>query len=170
MSIFAYEKPSFFPAVAKNTIRALALVLAVTALPMATATKADAQSGLSSAGQAPRKDDDKINKNQALRAYSNSGYGYCDAKKVAAVWNKNIGRAKVIIGRKIVGGLTNLIDQDIAGTAGRVNCSFQESGFNYDDAVRLSQLWNIGIGQAKDKIQYNTSQMGTKKFRIYAGL
>lgn len=171
MSIFDYKKSqNSIPTITRNTIKALALVLAITALPMTTATKVQAQADNKGFGDLFAEDDGKIPRKQALRAYSNSGYGYCDAKKVAAVWNRNIGQAKVIIGRKIVAGLRNLVNQDIASTAGRVNCSFQESGFDYNDAVRLSQLWNIGIGQAKDKIQYNTSQMGTRKFRIHAGL
>ena len=169
MSIFNIKNTArSLPGLAKNTIKALALVLAVSGLPMTSPAKADNQNFLNEVFTAPN--GKKVSKKKALRNYANSAYGYCDAKKISAVWNNDIGRAKIVIGRKIASGLTHLIDQDIASTANSVPCSYQESGFGYDDAVRLSQLWNIGIGQAKDKIQYNTSRMGTKKFRIYAGL
>ena len=55
---------------------------------------------------------------QAVNVFANSEYGYCDAKKVGSVWGVNIDQAKVVIGNKIMGNITHLIDADIASTGG----------------------------------------------------
>lgn len=143
------------PRLARNTIRALALVLAVSNLPLLAADEARAQ---------------RISQQQALQAYDNFRYGYCDAKKVAAVWNRSIFNSKVIIGEKVVAGAANLINQDIANTNGRVFCSWEETDLSYNDAVRLANIWAVQPHEAKVKAERWVSQLGTRKFRAQMGI
>lgn len=99
------------------------------------------------------------------RAYVNSSYGYCDAKKIAAVWGRNVGEAKSIIGDKILANLQHLIDQDIQSTRGRVFCSYQETDLSYSDAEKLGRYWGRPTHEAKEKATRMVSEMGTKRFR-----
>lgn len=99
-----------------------------------------------------------------IAAFSNSAYGYCDAKKVAHVWGTDIYAAKAVIGSKIVGGLTHLLDQDIASTAASVPCSFADMGLTYDQAVALSDLWGVSVWEAKEQAATVGSQVGHKGF------
>ena len=48
---------------------------------------------------------------QAENAYFNSNYGFCDAKKIANVWGTDAYEGKLIIGNKILAGLTRLADR-----------------------------------------------------------
>ncbi|WP_373236396.1 hypothetical protein [Cohaesibacter celericrescens] len=102
--------------------------------------------------------------NAELRAYSNSLYGFCDAKKVASVWNKGIGDAKAIIGGKILGNLTHLIDADIASTRNSVRCSYADTQLQYKDAEKLGQHWGVSANQAKTMAATKMSATGTKLF------
>ncbi len=97
------------------------------------------------------------------RVFANSDYGYCDAKKVASVWNVNIGQAKVVIGNKILGNITHLIDADIASTAGRVYCSWEDLQMSYNDAIALGNFWGRQPFEAKTKASNMATQMGKKK-------
>jgi hypothetical protein len=95
--------------------------------------------------------------------FANSDYGYCDAKKVASVWNVGIGQAKVVIVNKILGNITHLIDADIASTAGRVHCSWEDLQMSYNDAVALGNFWGRQAYEAKSKASAMATQMGKKK-------
>ena len=99
----------------------------------------------------------------AHQTFANSDYGYCDAKKVASVWNVGLGQAKVVIGNKILGNLTHLIDADIARTAGRVYCSWEDLQMSYNDAVALGNFWGRQPYEAKTKASNMATQMGKKK-------
>ena len=107
----------------------------------------------------------KANAQDAWNAYVNSLYGFCDAKKVAAVWGKNAGEGKVIIGNKILSNLQHLVDQDIASMANRVTCSWAETELSYNDAQRLASFWGRSTPEAKQKAVRMVNEMGVKRFR-----
>lgn len=140
-------------AASPKIIKVLALVLAVQGLPFLNPESAQAQSA-----------------RQAVDTFYADGYGYCDAVKVASVWQTDIGNAKVIIGQKVINGLRHLIDADIAGTNGRVRCAWPETGLSYADAETLANIWQVQPHEAKTKAEYYVSQMGTKKFRDWIGI
>lgn len=98
-------------------------------------------------------------------AYDNSNYGFCDAKKVAHVWKKNIGEAKAIIGAKIRANIEALIQQDIRSTANSVQCSWVETDLSFNDAEKLARYWGRSIGDAKTKAKIMVSEHGTHRFR-----
>jgi hypothetical protein len=91
---------------------------------------------------------------QAINSYSQSQYHYCDAKLLADYWQMEIGRSKVGIGAKILRGYGGNIPDFLADSRDLGNtCAWGETGFGYDDAERLSSLWNLGgVGEGKDKI------------------
>ena len=93
-----------------------------------------------------------------------SDYGYCDARKVAHVWNTDPFSAKAIIGGKIANGLTSLVDADIASTAGRVSCDWGELGLGWDQALALANYWGRSPGEAKAKAGVIASDLGHKGF------
>ena len=97
------------------------------------------------------------------QVFANSDYGYCDAKKVASVWNVGIGQAKAVIGDKILGNITHLIDADIASTAGQVYCSWEDLQMSYNDAVALGNFWGRQPHEAKTKASNMATQMGKKE-------
>ncbi|GEM_PF-5566917 len=103
--------------------------------------------------------------NQIFDAYARSPYGYCDAKKIASVWNVDEYQGKLVLGRKILSGLTHLADQDIASTRNRVYCSWPETELSYADAVALGNFWGRPAHEAKQKVQQMTSETGVKRFR-----
>lgn len=100
----------------------------------------------------------------SLSAYYQSEYGYCDAMKVAHVWGTDIASAKAVIGSKILGGLTHLLDQDIASTASSVRCSWADLGLTYENAVALAGFWGVGVEQAKVQAASSASQLGHRGF------
>ena len=102
-------------------------------------------------------------------AYSASLYGYCDARKIAAVWGQSISQAKITLGNKVLANLQHLADADIASTANRVPCSWEDSQFSYNDAVRLGQYWGRQPHEAKAKVAAMLTQMGHKQFMIAMG-
>lgn len=97
-------------------------------------------------------------------AYASSIYDYCDAKKIAAVWNTSVSQAKVVIGQKILGNLISLLEQDIA-SAGRVRCNLDDIGLSYQDAEKLASYWGRSVQDAKQKAEDLASQHGGGKFR-----
>lgn len=105
----------------------------------------------------------------AWGVYAASNYGYCDAKKVASVWNKNTDGAKVVIGNKILSQLQHLVDQDIASTALRVRCSWAETQLSYADAQKLGRYWGRSTAEAKNKAASLMSEWGSKKFMSFLG-
>lgn len=100
--------------------------------------------------------------NQAVDVYANSIYGYCDAKKVAAVWNNSVFQAKAVIGNKIIQNLQHLIDQDIASARG-VGCTWEETELTYEDALKLAEYWDRSPSSAKQKAASMASEMGVKR-------
>jgi hypothetical protein len=103
------------------------------------------------------------------RMFFDSDYGYCDALKVAHVWGTDVGSAKTVIGQKIAGGITDLIDVDIASTAASVQCSWVDTGLEFDDALTLADFWGVSVGEAKSKATAYTSEWGNRGFRNRLG-
>jgi hypothetical protein len=97
-------------------------------------------------------------------AYASSIYDYCDAKKIAAVWNTSVGQAKVVIGQKILGNLTGALNQDIQ-SATHVRCDLNDIGLSYQDAEKLANYWGRTVGDAKGKAIDIASRYGGAKFR-----
>ena len=101
----------------------------------------------------------------AIDAYASSSYGWCDAKKIAAVWRIGIGQAKTTIGNKILARATNLLDQDINSRNGRrVRCSWGDTQLSYNDAVKLARHWRVQPHEAKQKAATEFTYAGTKGF------
>ena len=101
--------------------------------------------------------------------FFNSDYGYCDALKVAHVWGTDVGGAKTVIGQKIAGGITDLVDVDIASTASSVQCSWVDTGLDFNDANILADFWGVSVGEAKSKATAYTSEWGNRGFHDRLG-
>lgn len=98
------------------------------------------------------------------QAYFNSNYQFCDAKKIARVWNRDVYEGKLVIGAKIRAGLTNLADADIASTGRSVPCTYNEIGVTYDDAVKLAAYWGRTVPDAKAKAVALATDWGARAF------
>ena len=96
--------------------------------------------------------------------FFNSAYGYCDALKVADVWNVGIDEAKAVIGNKISNGWTDLLDVDIASTSDSVTCSWLDTGLTFADAMALADYWGLDVNKAKVRAAGEASQLGFKRF------
>lgn len=94
------------------------------------------------------------------------GYGYCDAKKVASVWNISISQAKAVIDDKIRNNRENLLRADIANS--RTGCSWSEVQITYRDAENLARYWGISTNDAKTKAKAFVNDWGKKRFRDWA--
>jgi hypothetical protein len=103
-------------------------------------------------------------------AYDRSGYGYCDAKKVAKVWHESVGDAKTTIGNKVLSHLENLLDQDIASTSRSVPCDWDDIGLRFPDAQKLGKIWGLSPRDAKTKAERLATEMGGRKFLRRMGL
>lgn len=82
--------------------------------------------------------------------YASSGYEYCDAVMLGAVWGEAVDDAKMTIGRKIGWGNADIVENNL-NTARRrgVRCDFHDTGFVYEDAEALAYLWDVSIDEAK---------------------
>jgi hypothetical protein len=88
-------------------------------------------------------------------AYFAAGYDYDDAVVLAKLWNSKdeIGAIKAEAGRRLLAGEKLPIKatpDDPAGTGDTVSATDQKrldayfaAGYNYDDAVRLAELWKL---------------------------
>lgn len=101
----------------------------------------------------------------AIEAFANSDFGYCDAKKIAHVWGEaDVYDGKVILGNKVLGGLENLAEMDIASTGGIVRCDWEETQLAYEDAAQLAEFWGRTPLEAKSKAAHIMTDIGFKKF------
>lgn len=87
---------------------------------------------------------------QAYDAFHASQYNYCDAKLVGELWNLDVSGGKITIGQKIL----NRINSDIPillaqSRAAQNKCFWEDTGYDYNDAVIIAQAWNLGIADAK---------------------
>jgi hypothetical protein len=90
---------------------------------------------------------------QDYDAYFQSGYSYCDATLLAFAWHTSVEEAKAGIGGKVRNHWSgNDIDAAIApGRAGH-QCSFEDEGYTYEDAVALASYWHITPVAAKARV------------------
>lgn len=91
--------------------------------------------------------------------YAASRYQYCDAKMLSAHWRQSIEEAKYRIGRKIGWGDTPILNGMLAtareeAIADRSRaCTFDETGYRYNDAANLAHLWGVSTLEAKTMIE-----------------
>lgn len=95
---------------------------------------------------------------ESLNAYFESGYTYCDAVLLGALWKTEVGDAKVVIGRKVLAGspdIPALLSQARQSHA----CTWADTPHNYNDAEALATAWGLpSAAEAKDKIAYLYTQ------------
>ncbi|MEH6827390.1 hypothetical protein [Parasphingorhabdus sp.] len=106
------------------------------------------------AASSPALAQDGYSQDQTSFSFAGSGYSYCDAKLVGAVYGWDAGDGKTFIGASILYDDGEQIPSLLAESRQLGNtCSFADSGYGYDDAERISDLWNLGdVGRAKSKI------------------
>jgi hypothetical protein len=109
---------------------------------------------------------------QAYSAFFNSAYSYCDAKTLAAHWGTNLGDGKMAIGRKILTGRAEVADESIQAAFQAISattnpvCTFDESGFSYQDAEKLAAFWNMDVSKAKAEVEAKIQLNGLVGERI----
>lgn len=97
---------------------------------------------------------------KALDAFFNSQYTYDDAERLAQLWGQPDAYAgKKLIGAKILNGQAKLIPHLLKSTPGSNSNEqpldrFFKSDYTFDDALLLSQLWDIDIVEAKKTIGF----------------
>lgn len=80
----------------------------------------------------------------ALDAFFASRYTYCDAKLVGALWGMEPDRGKIEIGLKILNGITgNLPAVMEQSRANGSECSWEDTGYSYQDAEQLAMVWGL---------------------------
>lgn len=82
--------------------------------------------------------------------YVASDYAYCDAVMLGAFWGESVEAAKATIGRKLGWGNADIVagNLDEARAQGQ-RCDFVDTGFDYDDADALADLWSVSVEDAK---------------------
>jgi hypothetical protein len=104
-------------------------------------------SGLIAVQPAMSQDED-----DAMRAFFSSGYTYCDAKLVGALWGMDPGQGKAEIGYKVIGGFpANLRRVFGESRANGNSCEWGDTGLSYSDAERLAAVWGLSTWDAKLK-------------------
>ncbi len=89
---------------------------------------------------------------QAREAFFGSGYTYCDAKLVGALWGMDPDQGKAEIGYKVLGGFTANLRQILDDSRANGNyCDWSDTGLSYSDAEQLAQVWGLSTWQAKLK-------------------
>ena len=112
-------------------------------------------------------------------AYANSDYDYDDAALLAHLWNIPVDEAKYVIGHKIIHNIEDLLPAEVKPDVvdehkGDVNDALNaeekaldayfNSGYSYEDAELLSQLWGLGsVVEGKKTIGYKILN-GIEKF------
>jgi hypothetical protein len=81
---------------------------------------------------------------RAWNAFERSGYTYCDAKLVGALWDMAPAQGKVEIGRKFLNGISHLVGGVLSESRGRGNrCEWEDTGLSYQDAQRMASVWGL---------------------------
>lgn len=92
-----------------------------------------------------------------FEAFFASDFNYCDAKVLAAAWSTDVSNAKTALGWKLRSGngalaMSAMEDARRAAGTNGVTCQPFEAGYTYEDAVAVSQAWNISVREAKAAI------------------
>ena len=118
----------------KSMKLALALLVGVSAGTFAIATPASAQ------------------EMDNFQRYASSGYTYCDAKLMGAIYGRDAYQGKLLIGQKIANGIGSNIPLMLRNSRSYGNsCEWSDTGLSYEDAQALSQYWGVSTPQAKVK-------------------
>lgn len=73
-----------------------------------------------------------------------SGYVYCDAKLLGALWGLDIGEAKLTIARKIINGIGWAVPDILQQARGAGHsCDWVDTQHSYEDAERLASIWGM---------------------------
>lgn len=78
-----------------------------------------------------------------FEVFAQSGYTYCDATLVAALWQIDVTQAKSEIGQKIINGLAANIPLVLAEARRVAACSWADTPHSYEDAERLAAYWRM---------------------------
>ncbi len=106
-----------------------------------------------------------------LQKWANSGYGYCDAKILGALWGTDTYEAKKTVGRKLGWGNADVVKSELqrarknAMRNPAAACSYHEAGFNYADAEALGRMWRVEPAQAKKMIERKVLHGGEPQLR-----
>jgi hypothetical protein len=88
----------------------------------------------------------------ALAAYFNAGYDYADAQQLASAWHEtDINQVKAQAGQKLLDGDSLPVQPSgqPAPPTDRAVSTFFADGYDYNDAVKLSSIWNVSTYHAK---------------------
>ena len=98
----------------------------------------------------------------AWDVFQSSRYNYCDAVLVSKLWSISVDAAKTQIGQKIINGIGDNVQLILRESREAGNrCAWVDTGYSYDDASQLAQLWGVGVERAKAKIaSYLTQGQG----------
>lgn len=89
---------------------------------------------------------------QAMQAFDESQYTYCDAKIMAGFIGETVESGKVRIGSKILTGRADQIPGFLASARPHISCTWADTGHSYEDAEKLASAWGLpDAGAAKDK-------------------
>ena len=76
--------------------------------------------------------------------FFSSGYTYCDAKMMGALYGEDADGGKVIIGQKIINGIESNIRVTLAQSRREGNtCEGEDTGLSYDDALVMADVWGF---------------------------
>jgi len=82
----------------------------------------------------------------AMNAFWEGQYTYCDAKLLAAYWGQSVYEAKARAGEKLLRDERSVVEDFLSSARNQApengtTCSFNEDGYTYDDAALLAQYW-----------------------------
>ena len=106
-----------------------------------------------------------------MQKWANSGYGYCDAKILGALWGTDTYEAKKTVGRKLGWGNAGYVQTELqrarkaAQRRPGVACTYHEAGFSFADAEALGRMWRVEPGQAKTMIERKVLHGGEPQLR-----
>lgn len=88
----------------------------------------------------------------AWETFFQSGYTYCDAKLVGALWGMSPEEGKIEIGMKVINGLTANLRGVLGESRANGNrCGWEDTGLDYSDAGVLANIWGLTTSNAKLK-------------------
>lgn len=95
--------------------------------------------------------------------FVDSKYEYCDAKVLGALWGEDTYDAKLSIGRMLVAGEQDTLEQKLTLRRQYVldhfddqwdgRCRYDDVGVNYEDAVMLGEFWGVDTWEAKMRVE-----------------
>lgn len=111
----------------------------LTAAILATTSMTVASYVLVQSAEAAAQRNSRPTADQAMTAFFDKGYGWCDASVLSQYWQMDWSEAKVTAGEKILRGDQRYLDEALGEAYGRYQCS---QAFNYEDSTTLAALWN----------------------------